>query len=66
MRALTTIAYGIAAAFALVATAAAVIGHPDPSEARHGGLTAATVLRSDGSRSDAPRSPPLAVESPSS
>lgn len=66
MRALTTIAYGIAVAFALVAGAAAVTGHPDPSAVRHGGLTAATVLRSDGSRSDAPQSPPVAVESPSS
>ncbi|MCJ2014655.1 hypothetical protein [Methylobacterium sp. J-076] len=63
MRALTTIAYGFAAALAFVVVAGHVIGPPDPDEARHGGLTAATVLGTDGSQADAERE---AAASPSS
>lgn len=63
MRTLSTVAYGFAVALALVVAAAHVIGQPDPNEVRRGGLTAATVLGSDGSQADAPRA---AAVSPSS
>ena len=55
MRTLTTVAYGFAVAHALVVAAAHMIGPPDPDDVRRGGLTAATVLGSDGSQADATR-----------
>ncbi|MFC6788744.1 hypothetical protein ACFQE0_03365 [Methylobacterium komagatae] len=55
MRTLTTLAYGLAATLALMVATAHVIGPPNPDEGRRGGLTAATVLGSDGSQADAPR-----------
>lgn len=58
MRTLSTVAYGIMAALALVVVASHVIGPPDPSEVRHGGLTAATVLGGDGSQTAQIRSNP--------
>lgn len=68
MRAFTTLAYAVAAALVFVVVAGAIIGSPNPDGARHGGLTTATILRSDGSRADAP--PPhddlAEVERPSS
>lgn len=65
MRLLTTLAYGFAAALLFVAVAAAVIGTPDSDGVRGGGLTAATILRSDGSRADArvADAPPLQDDS---
>lgn len=67
MRLVTTLAYGFAAALVFVALAAALIGEPAPDRAAHGGLTTATVLRSDGSRADAPRTPaPVETDRPSS
>ena len=53
MRMLSTLAYGFAAALALMVAASHVIGTPNPDEVRRGGLTAATVLGSDGSQADA-------------
>ena len=55
MRTLTTLAYGLAATLALMVATAHVIGPPNPDEGRRGGLTAATVLGSDGSQADALR-----------
>lgn len=55
MRTFSTLAYGVAAALALMVAAAHVIGPPNPEEVRRGGLTAATVLGSDGSGADAAR-----------
>ncbi len=48
MRALTTLAYAVAAALVFVTLMAAVIGAPNPDDAPQGGLTAATILRTDG------------------
>ena len=67
MRLVTTLAYGFATALVFVALAAALIGEPAPDSAVHGGLTTATVLRSDGSRADGPRTPaPVDTDRPSS
>lgn len=57
MRTFSTLAYGFAAALALMVAASHVIGPPNPDETRRGGLTAATVLGTDGSQADAARSP---------
>lgn len=57
MRTFSTLAYGFAAALALMIAAAHVIGPPNPDDGRRGGLTAATVLGSDGSQADAAPSP---------
>ncbi len=68
MRAFTTLAYAVAAALVFVLVAGSIIGAPNPDDARHGGLTTATILRSDGSRADAPRPRPdfAEAERPSS
>jgi hypothetical protein len=67
MRLVTTIAYGFAAALVFVALAATLIGKPAPGASPHGGLTTATILRSDGSEADAPASPaPVETDRPSS
>jgi len=57
MRTFSTLAYGFAAALALMVAAAHVIGPPNADDGRRGGLTAATVLGSDGSQADAARGP---------
>jgi hypothetical protein len=54
MRVFSTLAYALAAALVFVAVASTLIGRPNPDDAPHGGLTTATILRSDGSRADAP------------
>lgn len=54
MRAFTTLVYAVAAALVFVLVAGSIIGSPNPDDVRHGGLTTATILRSDGSRADAP------------
>jgi hypothetical protein len=50
MRLVTTLLYGFAVSLALLVAAANLIGQPRPGEIRQGGLTAATVLSSDGSK----------------
>lgn len=57
MRTVTTLAYGFAAALALMVAASHVIGPPNPDETRRGGLTAATVLGADGSQVEPTRGP---------
>ncbi|MCJ2024689.1 hypothetical protein [Methylobacterium sp. J-067] len=57
MRTFSTLAYGFAAALALMVAAAHVIGPPNADDGRRGGLTAATVLGSDGSQADVVRGP---------
>lgn len=66
MRALTTLAYAVAAALVFMTLMAAVIGAPNPDDAPQGGLTAATILRTDGFSAEAPMPREPAPERPSS
>ncbi len=63
MRALMTLAYAVAAALVFITVMAAIIGAPRPDDAPQGGLTAATILRTDGA---APMPPEPVSERPSS
>lgn len=66
MRLVTTLLYGFAASLGLLVAAANMVGPPRPDEIRRGGLTAATVLSSDGSKAGTTEASAPRAERPSS
>jgi hypothetical protein len=66
MRLVTTLLFGFAASLALLVAASNVIGPPRSDEIRRGGLTASTVLSTDGSKAGAADTASPRAERPSS